>query len=172
MEVGTTNTTTSISSSSKNTVKYNSDGSITVNGTSITGLPTTAGAGWGSLTWWVFNAHEEPTLYANMKLYRLKMWTDDILVRDFVPAKRNSDSVIGLYDSVSHTFFTNAGTGTFTAGSETGQIEEVVTINTWLFEKIKKLGTYEITASDGTNTNTATVLIDVPIEYEIEMSLG
>lgn len=171
IEVGTTNTTTSISSSTRNTVKYNSDGSITVNGTSITGLPTTAGAGWGSLTWWIFNAHEEPTLYANMELYGLKMWTDGILVRNFVPAKRNSDSVIGLYDSVSHTFFTNAGTGTFTAGSETSQIEEVVTTKYWLFEKITKLGTYEITATDGTNTTTKEVLIDASIEYEVDIVL-
>jgi len=33
-----------------------------------------------------------------------------------VPAKRNSDSEIGMYDMVSGTFFTNAGTGAFTAG--------------------------------------------------------
>lgn len=38
------------------------------------------------------------------------------LVREFYPAKRNSDSAIGMYDIVSETFFTNAGTGTFTAG--------------------------------------------------------
>ena len=33
-----------------------------------------------------------------------------------VPAKRNSDNAIGMYDKVSGTFFTNAGTGTFVAG--------------------------------------------------------
>ena len=165
--------TVSISSSSKNTVKYNSYGSVEVNGTSIDSSTIgSARLGWGSMAWQIFNSPEETTLYSNMKLYSLKMWTNGVLVRDFVPAKRNSDAVIGLYDFVSHTFFTNAGTGTFTAGSETGQIEEVVTTKYWLFDKIKKLGTYEITASDGINTNTETVLIDVPIEYEIEMSLG
>ncbi len=34
----------------------------------------------------------------------------------FIPAKRNSDNEIGMYDTVSGTFFTNAGSGTFTAG--------------------------------------------------------
>jgi len=38
------------------------------------------------------------------------------LVRDFVPAKRNSDNVVGMYDTVSRTFFTNQGTGDFVAG--------------------------------------------------------
>lgn len=40
----------------------------------------------------------------------------DAWVCNLVPAKRNSDSAIGMYDTVSNTFFTNQGTGTFTAG--------------------------------------------------------
>ena len=36
------------------------------------------------------------------------------LVRYFVPAVRNTDSVAGLYDIVNDLFYTNAGTGTFT----------------------------------------------------------
>ncbi len=33
-----------------------------------------------------------------------------------IPAKRNSDNAIGMYDLVTNTFFTNAGTGEFVAG--------------------------------------------------------
>ena len=36
------------------------------------------------------------------------------LVRYFVPAVRNTDSVAGMYDIVNDLFYTNAGTGTFT----------------------------------------------------------
>jgi hypothetical protein len=43
---------------------------------------------------------------------------DNTLTQDLIPAKRNSDSVIGMYDTVSGTFFTNAGTGDFVAGPE------------------------------------------------------
>lgn len=39
-------------------------------------------------------------------------------IRNFVPCYRKSDSVVGLYDTVSGAFFTNAGTGSFTAGPE------------------------------------------------------
>ena len=35
-----------------------------------------------------------------------------------IPARRNSDSVLGMYDLVTDTFFTNGGTGTFTAGPD------------------------------------------------------
>ncbi|MBQ7245179.1 MAG: hypothetical protein IJS34_02300 [Alphaproteobacteria bacterium] len=49
------------------------------------------------------------------KVYSLKIYDNNTLVRDFVPAK-NSSGVVGMYDTVSGTFFTNAGTGEFVAG--------------------------------------------------------
>ena len=44
--------------------------------------------------------------------------TDGTPLRNFVPAQRNSDNVVGMYDMVSGAFFTNAGTGSFVAGTE------------------------------------------------------
>lgn len=77
-----------------------------------------SGAPWGTLTFWVFNSHSEPSLGASMKLYYLKMYSNGTLSRDFVPCYRKSDNVIGLYDLVSKTFFTNAGTGNFIKGDD------------------------------------------------------
>lgn len=37
--------------------------------------------------------------------------------RKLYPARRVSDSVLGMYDVITDTFYTNAGSGTFTAGS-------------------------------------------------------
>lgn len=37
---------------------------------------------------------------------------------DMIPVKRLSDNAIGMYDIIRNQFFTNAGTGSFTAGSE------------------------------------------------------
>ncbi len=56
--------------------------------------------------------------YTYAKLFYMKIYDDNVLLRNFVPAKRDSDGVIGLYDTVTYTFFTNAGTGTFIAGPE------------------------------------------------------
>lgn len=39
-------------------------------------------------------------------------------IRNFVPCYRKSDNVIGLYDTVTGTFFTNSGTGAFTKGAD------------------------------------------------------
>lgn len=55
--------------------------------------------------------------FAKAKIYSCKFWQGSTLVRNYIPAKRNSDSVLGLYDLVNSKFYTNAGTGTFTAGA-------------------------------------------------------
>lgn len=54
------------------------------------------------------------TYYSTYKLYNFKLYDGDSLVRNFIPAKRKSDDVIGLFDIVSMQFFTNVGSGSFT----------------------------------------------------------
>ena len=54
-----------------------------------------------------------------IRIYYAKIWEGNTLVRDFVPAK-NSSNVVGMYDTVSGQFFTNQGTGEFTAGPPVG----------------------------------------------------
>ena len=52
-----------------------------------------------------------------MKLYSFKIYDNGTLIRNYIPAKRAVDSIIGLYDTVNNEFYENAGTGTFIAGS-------------------------------------------------------
>lgn len=56
-------------------------------------------------------------------IYRQKAYQNGVLVGDFIPAIRNSDGVVGFYDTVSQTFLTNQGTGTFVAGTVIGDNE-------------------------------------------------
>lgn len=51
------------------------------------------------------------------KVWDYTMAVDDEVVCYLLPVKRVSDNVLGMYDVVTGTFKTNAGTGTFTAGS-------------------------------------------------------
>ena len=55
-------------------------------------------------------------------LYYFKIYDNDVLVRDFIPAKRKSDGTLGLYDLVTDVFYTNDGFGMFTSGPEVGYI--------------------------------------------------
>ena len=50
------------------------------------------------------------------RLYYLQLFNGDYLIRNFVPAVRNSDNAVGLYDEVYDVFYTNSGTGEFIKG--------------------------------------------------------
>ena len=67
---------------------------------------------------YLFGANLARALYAPSKanIYEAKIWSGTGLVRNFIPARRNSDGEIGMYDTVTNTFFTNSGTGNFIAG--------------------------------------------------------
>lgn len=53
-----------------------------------------------------------------LKIYSFKMFDGNNLVQELIPCYRKSDGVIGMYDTVSRTFFTNSGTGTFLKGAD------------------------------------------------------
>lgn len=102
------------------TLKYEPTGKLYLNDNevSMTRLNPAVGAGWGNNNWHLFSAPDSGNYWAYTKarVYSLKMYTDGILVRDFVPVKRKADGVYGLFDNVSQTFFT--GSGIFTGSSE------------------------------------------------------
>ena len=55
------------------------------------------------------------TRYFAGNFYYMKIYDNDVLVRDYVPVKRISDNSLGIYDRVNDTFLTASG---FTAGAE------------------------------------------------------
>lgn len=54
------------------------------------------------------------------KVWYLKIRKMNTLVRNFIPAKRNGDGAIGMYDMVTNTFFENMGEDEFIAGPIVG----------------------------------------------------
>ena len=95
-----------------------SDGVLYVNGsiTSATGISTTKGT--PTLPLYIFCRllGSSPDRYSKIRFSKFEIIKNNIPVRDFVPAQRKSDNVIGLYDLVNDVFYTNQGTGTFNAG--------------------------------------------------------
>ena len=71
-------------------------------------------------TMYLFGRNKAGTLSdsGDTKIYSCKIYQNKLLVRYYIPACRNSDKEIGLYDVVSGTFFTNEGEGSF-ASNET-----------------------------------------------------
>lgn len=65
------------------------------------------------------NHRDNQTVFrAKVRISSFKMVDNSVVVRNFIPAKRNVDSVLGMYDIANDVFYTNSGTGTFIAGPE------------------------------------------------------
>ena len=71
------------------------------------------------------------------KMYMFRVYGENGLLRDFVPAKRKSDGTIGMYDSVTNGFFANVGNGSFEAG-------DVKTSTDVIFQSSHDIGVREI----------------------------
>ena len=73
-----------------------------------------------SHTLYIFDTNRNNAAYRSIPaitLYSFKIYTNDVLQRDYVPCKNQSNE-IGLYDVVNNIFYGNAGTGSFVAGAE------------------------------------------------------
>ena len=68
---------------------------------------------------WIFATNSSGTAQylCKAKIYSAQIYDDGVLIRNFVPA-RNASGTLGLYDTVNGAFYTNAGSGTFTAGAD------------------------------------------------------
>ena len=73
--------------------------------------------GTSTMSYYVFNSHEENTHYCYMKLYYLKFWENGELVREYVPAIDELNRPC-LYEKCTKKLFYNIGSGTFAYGKE------------------------------------------------------
>jgi hypothetical protein len=81
--------------------------------------------------------------FSKRKVYSLKIYDNETLVRDYIPCYRKSDGAIGLYDLANGVFYTNNGTGTFTKGKEIYQMSATIKgINEFDISKIKPTSVY------------------------------
>lgn len=51
------------------------------------------------------------------KIYYLKIWDGENLIRDYVPCMRNRDGLGGMYDLVNNKFYKSSGTASFIKGT-------------------------------------------------------
>ena len=68
---------------------------------------------------WLFQANGS-ALRGPIRIYYIKFLTPDesTVLGEYIPCYRKSDNEPGMFDLVTNTFFTNAGTGEFTVGAD------------------------------------------------------
>ena len=93
---------------------------ITYNGQTVN-FPTTPTRSTGDFTAYLFEANGSSAA-SGAKINYFAIYEGNNLVQELIPCVRRSDGVLGMYDTVSETFYTNAGTGTFTAGNAIGEV--------------------------------------------------
>lgn len=65
-----------------------------------------------------FGTPSSPWSYNNLQCLGIKIYDEnDILIHELLPAERQPDGELGLLDTVTNSFYTNAGTGTFIKGN-------------------------------------------------------
>lgn len=97
-------------------VHLEKNGPCTINGAAFdTGSGGSCGA-----TMYLFAMHRvnmSNWTSSQVKFYSCAIQNNGDLVRDYVPARRLSDGVLGMYDKVHDQFYVNTGTGTFNGGT-------------------------------------------------------
>lgn len=113
------------------------------------------------------------------RIYDLIIYNGNVVYRHFIPCMRSSDSELGYYETITGTFFTNQGEGTFTAG----HVKESTTIpvtfgalgaNQWDEEVtlggINNSG--ELTDSTATIRSKNKIFVNASTEYRIVVTGG
>ena len=149
-QTNTSNTVTNTSTDENLHIVYKNKTALYVDGTQI----DNSGSGNFTSNYSIYllaaNVGGTASFISSGKLYHTKIWDNDTLVRNFVPAK-NASGAVGMYDTVNNRFYTNAGTGEFIAGPT------VSTIGQCDFDiaNIYKVGTPTITNAGIYTTNSS-----------------
>lgn len=119
------------SAADKNSQNYNPDRpfgpmTVRVNGNGVYDLLGYLLVNFGTVTWtsgqlpiflFARNNNGSVDRKCKLKIYYWAAYENGSKIVEFIPAMRNSDNVLGFYETVNGAFFTNAGDGTFTGGA-------------------------------------------------------
>ena len=72
----------------------------------------------GKNSLYLFACNEDGTArqHTRMRVYSCEIYSDGPMLHNMVPARRDGDGAVGMYDTVSKQFFGNSGTGAFVEG--------------------------------------------------------
>lgn len=101
---------------------------VDANGISVDGEVKQIGT-WGSISvgapLCLFARGGDGRAINNIRIFYCKQWDSGILVRHFIPAIRNSDDTIGMYDIINDEFYPNQGINSFIGGYRNNMIIDI-----------------------------------------------
>lgn len=130
-------------------VKDLTTGQTLINGTASTGF---TGVSTIKINYMEYGSH-----ISYNRIYSLKIYNDDTLIRDFIPCYRVSDNEVGLYDLANNQFYENQGTGNFVYG-EVVKDYDIHNINLGKNMLNASQESYTLPANENTSQNISTQL--------------
>lgn len=85
-------------------------------GTQIANNTTSFNHSSNTLTTYIFARNNSGQNRSKIRVYEAKMYEGNTVVRHYLPARRKSDGVLGLYETYTKEFLVNVGTSTFITG--------------------------------------------------------
>lgn len=77
----------------------------------------------------LFGTHRSTVLCGRAKIYSCKIYNGNALVRNFIPAMRDSDCMIGMYDLVQNIFYIDKNGGNFVGNSSYNDNATILLLN-------------------------------------------
>lgn len=101
---------------------------------------------------------------SKLKIYGLKIYENETLIKNFIPCYRKSDNSVGIYDIVGKKFYGNSGTGEFVKGEEVQEKYKVREMPEAIENIIEKLKKY---IPKATTTELSFKALPLPMEQKI-----
>ena len=172
-------------------VNYLNDGKMGFAGETLVDVGENAVYDYPTLLFARYNPNTQNITASQSAIYDVVFTEGSAVSHHLVPAKRNSDNVLGMYDLVSGQFFTNQGTGDFTAGNEVsdpveiytdGTVETIAikddqnaTVSTATCEDLLSVGTYtdeQEVISGGVTRKVGVKVLDGTEEWKLSTATG
>ena len=101
----------------RHTVDFNKN-AVSLDGSVVASNDVATFTGSNTLTLMCNHGGDAYDYFISMTAFSAKIYDNGSLVRDLVPARRESDGAVGMYDTVGGRFYGNSGTGAFVAGPD------------------------------------------------------
>lgn len=141
-------------------------GSVTVNGVTTTILPQTGTANNTVIALFNRNIDNPANRNIGLEVESYSVSKNNVVIQNLVPCQRY-DNVLGMYDTVSDTFLTNAGTGDFVAGNPVSDPVEIYTDGT-----VETINVHGKNLWNGGDITTERIVSGVWERYGVQNNVG
>lgn len=156
-----------------NNITYKYEGttySAILNGVALTGTGAVANIPTASMYMFLDRAKRSSTFNHLLKIYSCVIKSQDEIIKKFIPCYRKSDGVIGVYETVSKSFLTNQGTGSFTKGADIKYAHWSPRLEDLLPQPYQRVQYIQSSGTQYINTNYYWTTENTKIEADIEVT--